>query len=679
VVVNGWREFKIRPLADGVRASPYLDWAQATRFAYYGRSNWLPLLLELRGSPARLGTAEAFADFVLRAQAQPQEAPPWVRLVRVPAFFASAHAGRRKPGSPFIAVLARTAFVSSIRTDPMLSQCIAALELGATTAFSAKSRAQPLQAWTAPPGSPVPRVLLAVIDDGMAFAHDRLLDGNGGTRIESAFDQLQPLQPWYFGRQIEKRQPGSGIDDQMAACRRAGVVDEDEVYRRTAALDLSQPGQKPLLARSSHGAAVSDLAGGEARPNAQHPPLLAVQLPTATVADTSGATLGPQVLAALAWIVWRADQIHLGLPVIVNLSYGRNAGPHDGSSLFERQLDTFIACCGGSLRVVLPAGNAHLSRCHARFSLSDAEPSRTLHWRVLPDDGTENQLEIWLPPGAPNLELQVIAPDGQPTTPFGWGSGQQLLLHGRVVGQAEYHAPGSAGTRAMVHIALAPTADAEGLLPLAPAGCWRVVLSRRPGQPRVLGIDAWIQRDDTAPGYRRRGRPSYFDDPRYARFDDGGRWIESDTHRLTRGSVVKRAGTLNAIATGRRPVVVGGFRRSDGAVAAYSAAGPLVGPGRKPPSAHGPDALLPSEDDPALTGLLAAGTRSGAVVGLRGTSAAAPLAARWLAAQATAAGRSAIFNAAKLGDPGPNKPAAQRGGGGRLQQASGDRPRRREP
>lgn len=673
-----WRPIEIRPLADGMRASPYYEWADATAFAYYSPSEWLPLLIELRASSPRLADAEAFARFV-RAQQEGTDKPAaWVADVRVPKFFAEPPKRLQKP-SPFIAVLARTAFIEAIRSDRELAQSIEGFELGAPTSYDDASEPEPEEPPVA--GDATPKVLVAVVDDGIAFAHDRFLDDAGKTRIEFAFDQRVPLKPWFFGRELSKRHQTRGIDRRMADSQHAGIVDEDEVYRRTATVQLSRPGHKPLLARASHGSAVADLAcSAVAPPPAGSRPIIVVQLPTATVADTSGATLGPQMWAALWYIVHRADQIRVGLPVVANLSYGTIAGPHDGSSLLERLMDWFIAACGSSVSVVLPAGNSRLSRCHACFSLDPGGCER-LGWRVLPDDRTESQVEIWLPPGAPGLELRIIAPGGQPTNPFGWGSGQTLYVDGNPVARASYYAPGSMGSRAMVHIILAPTADPAGKLALAPAGLWTIELHHTRGSVQVRDIHAWIQRDDTAPGYPRSGRQSYFDDARYARFDDGGRAIEKDDHPLTQDSTVKRQGTLNAIATGQEPVVVGGFRRSDGAVAAYSASGPLVGAGRGLPNASGPDALLPSEEAPAIVGLLAAGTRSASVVALQGTSAAAPLATRWLASEAAAGrafDRTALFAAAELADTDPGKPPPQLGGGGRLPQATLRRPRRRD-
>ena len=85
------------------------------------------------------------------------------------------------------------------------------------------------------------------------------------------------------------------------------------------------------------------------------------------------------MLDALNYILQRADEIAAlentaPLPVVVNLSYGTIAGPHDGTALLEAAIDQLIASRATPLRVVLPAGNHYLARCHARFRLPAAKP-----------------------------------------------------------------------------------------------------------------------------------------------------------------------------------------------------------------------------------------------------------------------------------------------------------------
>jgi hypothetical protein len=153
--------------------------------------------------------------------------------------------------------------------------------------------------------------------------------------------------------------------------------------------------------------------------------------------------------------------------------------------------------------------------------------------------------------------------------------------------------------------------------PVAPSGTWTVSLVNT-----GLGkepVEAWIQRDDTPYGFPRRGRQSYFDHACYERFDHGGRLIEDDSKQ--RPCIIKRAGSMNAIATGKETFVVGGFVRKSRMPAEYSAGGPV---------AHrcGPNVSAVSDESRVLRGVLAAGTRSGSVVALNGTSVAAPQATR---------------------------------------------------
>ena len=57
--------------------------------------------------------------------------------------------------------------------------------------------------------------------------------------------------------------------------------------------------------------------------------------------------------------------------VVINISFGYTAGPHDGSGLLERFMELVVQLRPNT-RFVLPAGNEHLSRCHAEIDLARA-------------------------------------------------------------------------------------------------------------------------------------------------------------------------------------------------------------------------------------------------------------------------------------------------------------------
>lgn len=681
-----WRVTRLDARIDGPESDPYFEWARATGFVHYGAEvEWLPLLVQLKGI-----SAQAFATRVATMQRLAEAEQGWASDVQVPPFFATPPK-RLKRATHVVALLMKRSLLEQVYdgTQKELAVMIRRIDIGRAGPPGIPKATSLPGTFVPAPGESKPKLVIAVIDDAIPFAHDRLRHNDGGTRVEFLW-QMPNLfgGPPGLGREFAKRDPGVGLDDRIEDATHNGLVDEDEVYRRAGLTDPRRAGHQPLAARYAHGAHVADLACCDGPPSqaVQHP-IVGVQLPAEVVADTSGASLEPHIFFGLFYALFRAETIAQSfgtpsLPLLANVSYGLIAGPHDGSGYLEAAVDQLLAACDPAdarFHVLLPSGNSHLSRCHARFDLP-AGGRQELCWRVLPDDLTESRLEIRLPAGADRVSIVVTPPDGAAGPKISAGSVAEAGTPGAA--QALVHYPATpAPWRVIVTVMLAPTAALAGGTALAPAGLWMITLHHE-GPQDIPGVHAWIQRDDTAPGFARRGRQSHFDDPSYARFDAGGRPIDDDAQVLTAASWIKREGTHNAIATGKRPLVVGAFRRSDGAASEYSAGGALPPPGRGLPSADGPEAMLPGDDSPSQRGVLGAGTRSGSCVALNGTSVATPLALRRLARAIVAkgpAGRQALFAlaaAAEAAVPRPKpKPSAQRGGAGRLDEPSNRPPR----
>lgn len=496
-------------------------------------------------------------------------------------------------------------------------------------------------------------VVIGIIDDGIAFAHQRfrtIVAGNPASRVEYWWLQDGVYQggPLPFGCELTKAQ----INALLATCTNAAgtnaaAVDEEQLYRIAGLTDFRRPGHKSAAWRGAHGTHVMDLAGGyEQNDGGAEPlerPIVCVQLPIAVTADTSGGTLFPYAFLGMLYIVAQANNIAVArglknLPVVINLSYGYFAGPHDGTSAFEEAIESLIAQCaalGVTLRVVLPAGNSYLLRTHAQVSFQNIGQVVSLNWRVLPDCRTPSYLEIWLPyraggaGAAPGLKVTVTSPTGQGQTiqtggaPQFWVSG--LGFYGLMT--YSYFPPQT--DRGMMCVFLAPTANLHPNAALAPAGLWTVQLENL-GLAHTDVVELWIQRDDSLYGFPIRGRQSYFDIRSYRRFDHEGRDNETDDPNCP----VMRASTINAIATGASPIVMGGFERKELKAAEYSSAGP-VSPtqGVLPPNSDGVTAMTVSEDSLVHAGVLGAGSRSGSVLAMDGTSVAAPQIARWVAGQ----------------------------------------------
>ena len=190
-----------------------------------------------------------------------------------------------------------------------------------------------------------------------------------------------------------------------------------------------------------------------------------------------------------------------------------------------------------------------------------------------------------------------------------------------------FHNPATGG-RKMILVAVYPTALFDIDDAVAPSGVWTITLRNVGGN--VLPIDIWLGRNDTPFGYRVRGRQSRLEDAHYleTRYEHpSGRPLEIDDGR----SQVVRAASLNGLATGARVVVVGASRAGDLSTARYSAAGTDPSVPKKAQDVRPPDALALSDTSYARPGILAAGTRSGSICAMNGTSVAAPQIARFIA------------------------------------------------
>src|SRR5688572_33194093 len=146
-------------------------------------------------------------------------------------------------------------------------------------------------------------VVVGVIDDGLCFAHERFRMGKE-TRVEYAWLQdgvYSPAIPAFagvppipYGIEHCKRDqlPYKGIDTLLRECTHAGAVDEDEVYRRAYLVDFHRPGHKAAAWQVAHGTHVMDLAAGhDPGLGCNTRPIVCVQLPAMTTANTSGADL----------------------------------------------------------------------------------------------------------------------------------------------------------------------------------------------------------------------------------------------------------------------------------------------------------------------------------------------------------------------------------------------------
>jgi hypothetical protein len=520
-------------------------------------------------------------------------------------------------------------------------------------------------------------VIMAIIDDGLPFAHRNFRDANGErTRVEFCWLQSAKSdtrqKSVLFGREYTRAQ----IEDYIARY----CDDEDALYHAAGATTDAEGFASMLGRHTTHGAHVMDLATGYARERGEVPAeeirIIAVQLPNVVTMDTSGFGKDMYLLSAFHYIFHRADLIaeKYGIDkprLVINFSYGYSGGRHDGQVDVEAAIEELVKIRRdekGPTALVVPAGNTFLDRMHVEIAEQDiAEGLAEFQWRLQPNDRTPSYLEVWFPDDYDplNYTIEVHNPSRISCGSVTIGVGRQVESlrdeSGKPVGQisAEQHRPRCW----RVLIVTVPSEPNEPDLPGIEAGAWTIAVTRDKKNAPALKdpIRCWIQRDSDPATLRSGARQSYFDDPKDIRYDLGGlfrkrgRLFSEPSGALRekdiRAALLRRFGSLNGLAAIPSALAVAGFRLGAGLgstlgdvrAARYSCAGTQRNGW---PIARVSCASM-SDRSIALAGTVAAGVRSGARSIMDGTSAAAPFVARRLAEIFVRASDKAVKNAEK--------------------------------
>lgn len=512
---------------------------------------------------------------------------------------------------------------------------------------SAASVAELCPPLTAPVRPPV----AAIVDDGIPYLGARFRKGPGTTRFLSVWLQTD-----------ERLAAGAGVPDGLVLTatdinQMLATGDEQDQYRRINRSLLPITDRSSSNHRISHGAHVLDVAAGADPLDTADPmrdvALLAVQLPPAAIADTSGRRNEGRIVQAVRWCVMQVLQANHGKgrsPLVITLSLGSLAGPGDASQFLADWLAwearAYLRLTGCEMQVICAYGNAHRQRLVARACVSRNTPM-ALDWRVLPDDHSPSFLElrcpkvragkVWLTLQPPNAGLPPVKIAFDATT-------AQVVV--RAGGPVAAVYPVAERHHAALLIALAPTARLDGGA-VAAAGAWRVQVSAKGGQEVV--VTAKVQRDDTPAGYRRLGRQSWLDHPLAWDWDEQTRdwikpWPGSTGPRPQAPAPVSRQGTAAAHAGASDPALlfVGSVKPrigfpDDRVSSLYSAEGVSGGAsetcsaGMAPNQtgeSRGPTLVALADDGSNLYGRLAGGVLSGSTARISGTSVAAPAVAR---------------------------------------------------
>ncbi len=215
-------------------------------------------------------------------------------------------------------------------------------------------------------------VIIGLVDFGFEILHPALLDAQGKTRFLGIWDPNLPK---------EKGAP----------------------YGRGQVRNAAQLQAQPTFALHDadfHGTHVASCAGGSqaAYPYygvAPEASFLGVNLSTQNPAND----FETNVVNGVQWIFHVADS--LKMPAVVNLSLGNaHAGPHDGTAMFDRFLDSIAA--PGHI-IIGAAGNDGLKRLHMSLNLGVSDTLGAF-------TGPDAFLDMWGEAGK-NFKFQVLLLD----------------------------------------------------------------------------------------------------------------------------------------------------------------------------------------------------------------------------------------------------------------------------
>ncbi|MDD7403549.1 MAG: S8 family peptidase [Butyribacter sp.] len=240
-------------------------------------------------------------------------------------------------------------------------------------------------------------VLVGIVDSGIDYTHPTFRNADGSSRIAYLWDQSATNE------QAQARTPagyGFGAQYTMEDINQALQGNADSVTGN--AFPTTERG-------SGHGTAVAGIAAGNGngsagnryRGIAVNSELIVVKLGRKDE-DFAGTT---EVMEGMDYIMRKA--IALQKPVVINLSFGNNAGAHDGQSLFENYISELSSIWKNV--IVAASGNEGDARHHARLLLRQQE--ETVFFAIGPREKNIS-LQIWKD-YVDDFSVFLEAPDGQ--------------------------------------------------------------------------------------------------------------------------------------------------------------------------------------------------------------------------------------------------------------------------
>lgn len=262
-------------------------------------------------------------------------------------------------------------------------------------------------------------VIVGVIDSGFDFTHPCFCTSTGHSRILAFWDQRQdatqmpnPPPPGF------NYAPPQGFNYGVEYTQ--GLID--------AALRASNPSQVIPHRPAIHGTRVAGIAAGNGR---KSPPSsryigMAPKADLIFVSYDTDGQLGDSGCAvdAINYIIEKAGKFRK--PVVINISQGDSFGPHDGTSLLERAIESHLGQPG--IAIVKSAGDEASDGRHASGQVIQGQEFH-VEFEITADHD-QDTFDIWYET-RDRFDVCIQLPDGRRSAPVVPGSDVTFPLPNR--------------------------------------------------------------------------------------------------------------------------------------------------------------------------------------------------------------------------------------------------------
>lgn len=267
-------------------------------------------------------------------------------------------------------------------------------------------------------------VMVGVIDSGLDVSHPEMRDENGNSRVAWMLDYS--IQPLGIHPELEQQ---FGSKDDTGKVTLGAVFSRADIDARLAAFaaneescDESKGNRCLPVDELGHGTHVTGTAAGSGV-NSRYGGIA----PKADLVIVRGIRAGGGgidndfLTSGIQFMFERADAAKQ--PMVVNISLGSDFGPHDGTTLWEQSLATYVGPTRPGHAIVAAAGNTGSIAETPIHQNVRVTPGATMRVPVNTNGAKSGTVEVWLTlhPGA-DLKIGLDGPDGEWVPPIGEGT-----------------------------------------------------------------------------------------------------------------------------------------------------------------------------------------------------------------------------------------------------------------